>query len=89
MRGGAAAPASGRQVPGFYRLKVGSVEVTVVSDGLVSVTNSFEVVVSEANAAPVFAAVMGGALRMLGTPPDAPSDNVLLPPDSSLILEDS
>ena len=29
----AAAPASGKQAPGFYRYKVGSIEVTVVTDG--------------------------------------------------------
>ncbi len=31
-------------------------------------------------AAPVFSSVMGGALRMLGIKPDAPLDNVVLPP---------
>jgi cell division protein FtsI (penicillin-binding protein 3) len=31
-------------------------------------------------AAPVFGRVMAGALRMLGVPPDAPLDNVVLPP---------
>ena len=31
---GAAAPAVGRQAPGFYRYKVGSIEVTVVTDGI-------------------------------------------------------
>jgi glyoxylase-like metal-dependent hydrolase (beta-lactamase superfamily II) len=31
----AAAPAVGRQAPGFYRYKVGSVEVTVVTDGII------------------------------------------------------
>jgi len=31
---GAAAPAIGRQAPGFYRYKVGSIEVTVVTDGI-------------------------------------------------------
>jgi glyoxylase-like metal-dependent hydrolase (beta-lactamase superfamily II) len=31
---GASAPAAGRQVPGFYRYKVGSIEVTVVTDGV-------------------------------------------------------
>jgi glyoxylase-like metal-dependent hydrolase (beta-lactamase superfamily II) len=30
----AAAPAVGRQAPGFYRYKVGSIEVTVVTDGI-------------------------------------------------------
>ena len=31
----AAAPAAGRQAPGFYRYKVGSIEVTVVTDGII------------------------------------------------------
>ena len=31
----AAAPASGRQAPGFYRYKVGAIEVTVVTDGII------------------------------------------------------
>jgi glyoxylase-like metal-dependent hydrolase (beta-lactamase superfamily II) len=31
---GAVAPVVGRQVPGFYRYKVGSIEVTVVTDGI-------------------------------------------------------
>ncbi len=31
-------------------------------------------------AAPVFSQVMAGALRLLGVPPDAPVDNVVLPP---------
>ena len=31
---GAVAPAVGRQAPGFYRYKVGSIEVTVVTDGM-------------------------------------------------------
>src|SRR5215207_1303395 len=30
----AAAPAAGKQAPGFYRYKVGSFEVTVVTDGV-------------------------------------------------------
>jgi glyoxylase-like metal-dependent hydrolase (beta-lactamase superfamily II) len=30
---GASAPAAGKQAPGFYRYKVGSIEVTVVTDG--------------------------------------------------------
>ncbi len=38
-------------------------------------------------AAPVFAAVMGGALRMLGVPPDAPLKPLELPPDGSEIKE--
>ena len=40
---GAAAPAVGRQAPGFYRYKVGSIEVTVVADGInrMPVTDSF------------------------------------------------
>jgi glyoxylase-like metal-dependent hydrolase (beta-lactamase superfamily II) len=31
---GASAPAIGKQAPGFYRYKVGSIEVTVVTDGI-------------------------------------------------------
>jgi hypothetical protein len=31
---GAVAPFAGRQAPGFYRYKVGSIEVTVVVDGV-------------------------------------------------------
>jgi cell division protein FtsI (penicillin-binding protein 3) len=38
-------------------------------------------------AAPVFSAVMGGALRMLGVPPDAPLKPLELPPESSEIKE--
>ena len=38
-------------------------------------------------AAPVFSAVMGGALRMLGVPPDAPLKPLELPPDGSEIKE--
>ena len=34
-------------------------------------------------AAPAFNKVMAGALRMLGIKPDAPLDNVVLPPDSA------
>jgi cell division protein FtsI (penicillin-binding protein 3) len=34
-------------------------------------------------AAPVFSEVMGGALRLLSVPPDAPVDNVKLPPPSA------
>ena len=39
----AAAPAVGRQAPGFYRYKVGSIEVTVVTDGInrLPITDSF------------------------------------------------
>ncbi len=38
-------------------------------------------------AAPVFSAVMGGALRMLGVPPDAPQKPLELPPEGSEIRE--
>ncbi len=38
-------------------------------------------------AAPVFSAVMGGALRMLGVPPDAPLEPLELPPDGAQIKE--
>src|SRR6185295_18448706 len=31
----AAAPAAGKQAPGFYRYKVGDIEVTVVTDGVI------------------------------------------------------
>ena len=34
-------------------------------------------------AAPVFASVMAGALRMLSVPTDAPLNNVVLPPDGA------
>ena len=40
-------------------------------------------------AAPVFSAVMGSALRMLGTPPDAPLDNVILPVEGSEVREET
>ena len=39
-------------------------------------------------AAPVFSAVMGGALRMLGVPPDAPLKPLELPPEGSEIKEE-
>jgi len=40
-------------------------------------------------AAPVFSTVMAGALRTLGVPPDAPVDNVMLPPpDAQEIKEE-
>lgn len=39
-------------------------------------------------AAPVFAEVMAGALRMLGVSPDAPVNNVVLPPPSAEIREE-
>jgi cell division protein FtsI (penicillin-binding protein 3) len=38
-------------------------------------------------AAPVFSAVMGGALHMLGVPPDAPLEPLELPPEGSEIQE--
>jgi cell division protein FtsI (penicillin-binding protein 3) len=34
-------------------------------------------------AAPVFATVMAGALRMLSVPPDAPTNNIVLPPEGA------
>jgi cell division protein FtsI (penicillin-binding protein 3) len=40
-------------------------------------------------AAPVFSTVMGSALRMLGTPPDAPLDNVILPPEGTEVREET
>jgi glyoxylase-like metal-dependent hydrolase (beta-lactamase superfamily II) len=54
--GHAAAPAAGKQAPGFYRYKVGDIEVTVVSDGV----NRFKVpdeLVSNAKPADVKAAL--------------------------------
>jgi cell division protein FtsI (penicillin-binding protein 3) len=40
-------------------------------------------------AAPVFSAVTGAALRMLGVPTDAPVNNVLLPPDDAEVGEET
>ena len=40
-------------------------------------------------AGPVFAAVMGGALRLLAVPTDAPVDNVVLPPPGADIKEET
>jgi cell division protein FtsI (penicillin-binding protein 3) len=40
-------------------------------------------------AGPVFSNVMGGALRMLNVPTDAPVDNVVLPPPGSRIEEET
>jgi cell division protein FtsI (penicillin-binding protein 3) len=40
-------------------------------------------------AAPVFSAVMGGALRMLGVPTDAPVGNVVLPPEDQRVREET
>ena len=40
-------------------------------------------------AAPVFSTVMGSVLRTLGVPPDAPSDNVILPDAASAIREET
>ncbi len=40
-------------------------------------------------AAPVFSTVMGGALRMLGVPTDAPVTNVVLPPDDARVREET
>ena len=40
-------------------------------------------------AAPVFSAVMGSALRMLATPPDAPGDNVILPAEDIAVDEET
>lgn len=61
---GAAAPQSGRQAPGFYRLKVGAYEVTVVNDGLARRDNPGEGFVRNADAAAVRAAL---AEQMLPT----------------------
>jgi cell division protein FtsI (penicillin-binding protein 3) len=40
-------------------------------------------------AAPVFSTVMGAALRMLGVPPDAQVDNVILPPPGAEVREET
>jgi len=40
-------------------------------------------------AAPVFSTVMGSVLRTLGVPPDAPSDNVILPDTAAAIREET
>jgi cell division protein FtsI (penicillin-binding protein 3) len=40
-------------------------------------------------AAPCFSNVMGSALRLLGVPPDAPINNVILPPDETEIEEET
>jgi len=40
-------------------------------------------------AAPVFSNVVGASLRLLGVPADAPSDNVILPPDGMEIREET
>jgi len=40
-------------------------------------------------AAPVFASVMGTALRLLGVPPDAPVNNVVLPIEGSEVQEET
>ncbi len=40
-------------------------------------------------AAPVFSTVMGSALRTLSVPPDAPGDNVILPPEGSAVREET
>jgi cell division protein FtsI (penicillin-binding protein 3) len=38
-------------------------------------------------AAPVFSAVMGDALRMLAVPQDAPTNNIVIPPDTPEVKE--
>ena len=40
-------------------------------------------------AAPVFSAVTGAALRLLGVPADAPANNVILPPEGAEIREET
>ena len=40
-------------------------------------------------AAPVFSSIMGAALHLLGIPADAPSDNVVLPPDGADVREET
>ena len=39
-------------------------------------------------AAPVFAQIMSGALRFMGISPDAPLDNVVLPPAGAEVREE-
>jgi cell division protein FtsI (penicillin-binding protein 3) len=39
--------------------------------------------------APVFSSVMGAALRMLGVPTDAPVNNIVLPPETATVEEDT
>jgi cell division protein FtsI (penicillin-binding protein 3) len=39
-------------------------------------------------AAPVFSNVMAGALRLLGVKPDAPLDNVVLPPPDAPVIRE-
>jgi cell division protein FtsI (penicillin-binding protein 3) len=39
-------------------------------------------------AAPVFSHVMAGALRLLAVPPDAPVNNVVLPPPSAPVVKE-
>ena len=38
-------------------------------------------------AAPVFSEVMGEALRMLAVPQDAPTNNIVIPPDTPEVKE--
>lgn len=38
-------------------------------------------------AAPVFSAVMGDALRLMAVPQDAPTTNVVIPPDGQEVKE--
>jgi cell division protein FtsI (penicillin-binding protein 3) len=40
-------------------------------------------------AAPVFSSIMGAALHLLGVAADAPSDNVVLPPDGADVREET
>lgn len=40
-------------------------------------------------AAPVFSAVTGAALRLLGVPADAPANNVILPPEGAEVREET
>lgn len=53
----AAAPQAGRQAPGFYRLKVGDYEVTIVNDGINRRPNPGEGFVRNADKAAVEAAL--------------------------------
>jgi glyoxylase-like metal-dependent hydrolase (beta-lactamase superfamily II) len=62
----ARAPLAGRQVPGVYRRKVGSIEITAISDGLVSLPLQTFAGVEESELKRVL-----GAYGLTGLPPTA------------------
>src|ERR1700745_3332704 len=73
--GHAAAPPAGTQAPGWYRYKVGSFEITVVTDGV----NRFKLpdnLVSNAKREDAISALAAARL-----PPD-----ILVPPSNSILL---